>query len=291
MINKTTLRIGWFLLLIAITLIGDRVGGYFLQRIVDKSNFRYTSLYQGKAQADILLVGNSRGLSFYQPHVEEATQKTTFNLSYNGMPVDLARVLVEDYFERHPAPSLVLIDITLSDKYNIPLISGFTAYNTYSKRLDSLIQAVNPKLYYACKISHLLRFNNEVFLRALYYQGNTTDKNWLLDRVISDGMREKVTQEPYKIDLIKIEELKAIIKIAQKNGSEVKLTVTPYYPPFRHHMKGLDQFIAAVEEHTQLPVHDYSNALSDYKFFGDYMHINKDGSKSLIQLLQQDGIL
>ncbi len=291
MINKTTLRIGWFLLLIAITLIGDRVGGYFLQRIVDKSNFRYTSLYQGKAQADILLVGNSRGLSFYQPHVEEATQKTTFNLSYNGMPVDLARVLVEDYFERHPAPALVLIDITLSDKYNIPLISGFTAYSTYSKRLDSLIQAVNPKLYYACKFSHLLRFNNEVFLRALYYQGNTTDKNWLLDRVISDGMREKVTQEPYKIDLIKIEELKAIIKIAQENGSEVKLTVTPYYPPFRHHMEGLDKFIAAVEEHTQLPVHDYSTALSNYEFFGDYMHINKDGSKSLIQLLQQDGIL
>ncbi len=291
MINKTTLRIGWVLLFIAVTFIGDRTLGLVLQRVVDKSNFRYTSLYQQKAKADILLIGNSRGLSFYQPHIEEATQKTTFNVSYNGMPVDLARVLVEDYFERHPAPELVLIDITLSDKYNIPLISGFTAYNIYSKPLDSLIRGVNPKLYYACKVSHLLRFNNEVFLRALYYQGRTTDENWLLDRVISDGMREKVTQEPYRIDLIKIEELKAIIKVAQKNGSEVKLTVTPYYPPFRHHMEGLDKFIAAVEEHTQLPVYDYSTALSDYEFFGDYMHINKEGSKRLIQLLQQDGIL
>ena len=87
-------HIYWILGLMALFFIGDRIGGYVLEQIVLKSKFRYSRLYKGQAKADILLVGNSRGLSFYQPYMEEMTGKSTFNVSYSAMPMTLAEVFV-----------------------------------------------------------------------------------------------------------------------------------------------------------------------------------------------------
>ena len=60
----------WFIALFALVFAGDRLGGRLLQKQVDSSLFRYSRLYRGDAAADILLVGNSRGLTFYQPYIE-----------------------------------------------------------------------------------------------------------------------------------------------------------------------------------------------------------------------------
>ena len=71
-------KIYWILAIIALFFIGDRVGGYIVKQVVLKSQFRYSRMYKGEAKADILLVGNSRGLSFFQPTIEEFTKKETF---------------------------------------------------------------------------------------------------------------------------------------------------------------------------------------------------------------------
>ncbi|MBK8194740.1 MAG: hypothetical protein IPK76_16540 [Lewinellaceae bacterium] len=94
----------WFSGFLMLLLAGDRLGGVLLQRQADASLFRYSRLYRGEAGADLLFVGNSRGLTFYQPFIEEKTGLRTFNMSYNGLPADLARVLVQDYLDRYPAP-------------------------------------------------------------------------------------------------------------------------------------------------------------------------------------------
>ena len=83
----------WILGLILLFFIGDRVGGHLLKRIADQSQFRYSWLYSKNAKSDILFVGNSRGLMFYQPYIEEKTNFSTLNLSYNGMPMNLANLL------------------------------------------------------------------------------------------------------------------------------------------------------------------------------------------------------
>jgi len=88
-------------------------------------------MYQGKAAADILLVGNSRGLIFYQPYIEEITGKSTFNVSYNGMPIDLGQTLVEDYFANYKAPETMILDVTMCDRENTKLISGFNLYKSF----------------------------------------------------------------------------------------------------------------------------------------------------------------
>ena len=66
-------KTGWYVAFLIVLLAGDRTAGYLLQQQVAQSQFRYSRMYHGTAGADILLLGNSRGLTFYQPYIEEKT--------------------------------------------------------------------------------------------------------------------------------------------------------------------------------------------------------------------------
>lgn len=286
-------RIYWIIALVALTFVGDRVGGFVLEKLTEKSQFRYSRLYKGEAKSDILLVGNSRGLMFYQPYIEDLTGKETFNISYNGMPMNLGRVLVEDYLERYEAPELMILDITMCDRNNDGLIAGFNAYSSFSNRMNALVKATNPTVGNAGMVSHLYRYNGEIFQRALYYLGKS-DEDWLLDRVITDDLVNTVGEcEPYDIDVPEniFEDFKATVALAQSKGVKVELVINPYYPPFAEKITNLAAIKKKFGEAVGLEVHDYSSAITDVEGFGDYQHLNKRGSRAFLDLLSEDNIL
>lgn len=292
-------KIIWILVLLAITFLGDRLGGWFLKKSVDKSQFRYSRLYTQRAQSDILLVGNSRGLIFYEPYIEEITGMKTFNLSYNGMSVDLMNTLVKDYFEKYDAPQLMIVDVTMCDRINDQLTTGFNTYSTYSDRLEDLIIERGGNMGHGAKVSHLFRYNSEIFQRALYYL-NKTDKDWLLDRVINQNMVDGAADlEPYTIDLepdstmrdYLPDQLKSMIETAQSKGTKVELVINPYYPAFAKKIENLTSFKTKIEAHTGLKVNDYAQLITEQKGFGDYQHLNKYGARLYLDQLKKDGIL
>ena len=63
----------WIPITLIVVFVGDRLLGGMLASITEGSEFRYSRLYSGRAEADIVLLGNSRGLSFYQPFLEQRT--------------------------------------------------------------------------------------------------------------------------------------------------------------------------------------------------------------------------
>jgi len=195
-------KLYWIFIVILLFFAGDRLFGWVLKQLTEKSQFRYSRLYQGKAKADILLVGNSRGLIFYQPHIEKITGSKTFNISYNGMPINLAEVLVKDYLEKYPAPKQMILDVSMCDRLNKTLISGFNIYTPYSPRMYDLVHLNDTTGAVAGKIVNIYRYNSEIFQRSMFYL-NKTDEDWLLDRVINDAMVEGITD--YVPDTIKIE--------------------------------------------------------------------------------------
>lgn len=283
----------WIFAFLLLTFIGDRLGGYLLKTMVENSQFRYSRMYRGEANAGILLVGNSRGLSFYQPYMEEFTGMSTFNLSYRAMPMDLADVLVRDYFDIYDAPEYMLIDVTLCDRYNSQLIAGFNCYTPFSERLSNLIYQTSPKVQIGGKVSHLFRNNSEVFQRAFYYL-NRSDEDWLLSREISNRMKSDVVSiDSPTVELVPemIKVLADLVKDAQLKGVEVRLVVSPYYLPFAQKIVNLDEMIKRVEKETGLAVYDYSRSMAKDVEFGDYHHINVKGSKTFISLLKNDGVL
>jgi hypothetical protein len=283
-------KIAWFVALFAIVYAGDRFFGHLLQKQTDESQFRYSRMYRGEAQADILLVGNSRGLTFFQPYIEEVTGKTTFNLSYNGLPMDVAKVLVQDYLERYPAPKTMIIDITSCDRENGALMTGFLSYTNHSMRLDTLIKGKKSDMWWGSKVSRLMCYNNEIFQRAMSYRSKT-DEDWLLDRVISERLVTDVAKNNYPLDVHKylVTQLHEMVKSAQAKGVDVKLVISPYFPSFE--VKNLTKLKDTVSLVTNLPVSDYRNALEDKGSFGDYMHPNKKGAMQYIDLMKRDTVL
>jgi len=272
---------------------GDRLFGWVLKQLTEKSQFRYTRLYQGKAESDILLVGNSRGLIFYQPYLEKISNKKTFNISYNGMPIDLAEVLVKDYLDNYPAPKKMILDVSMCDRLNGSLISGFNLYTPYSPRMYELIRKNDKEGAIAGKLFHLYRYNSEIFQRSMFYL-NKTDEDWLLDRVINDAMVAGI--DNYITDTIKIEKgvmehLATTVNFAKSKGVDVQLVINPYYPPYLDKLANLDQLKLQAERATGMKVHDYSRSVTDRDGFGDYQHLNKAGSQIFLDKLKADGIL
>ena len=285
-------KLYWIFALIALFFIGDRIGGFILHQLTAKSQFRYSRMYQGQAASDILLIGNSRGLTFYQPYIESITGKKTFNLSYNGMPINLAKVLVQDYLERYKKPELAIIDITMCDRLNKSLIAGFNMYSPYSSALKKMIIDSIPTTGYGGILSHLYRYNSEIFQRSMFYL-NKTDEDWLLDRVINEHMIQEVSKQEPKIDVMPFElsELKTTIEHLHAAGVKVQLVISPYYPPYVDRLTNLPVMKSKIEKATGMKVHDYSKEITITKAFGDYQHLNKYGSKMYLDQLKKDGLL
>lgn len=293
-------RLTWLVLLLVFAFVGDRLGGWVLGEIRDKSNFRYSRLYTGRAKADILLVGNSRGLPLFQPYVEEATNKKSLNLSYNGLPNYLAVAFVLDYLDRYPAPEKIIYDITICNGGNPPLTIGMGPYAKYSARIDSLIKAVSDDdktgsydfAWKAQRFSHLYRYDSEVFLQMPYYL-NKTDEFWLMDREIPQAMVDDLVNFdplPFSIWPSMMTDLRQMVTIAQAKGIKVKFVVGPYYPGYAEKIPNLNELISKVEKTTGLPVLDLSRDLSESSFFADYQHPNLKGSKAYIDLLKARGV-
>lgn len=294
----------WISSFLCLAFGGDRLAGYFLERITNNSQFRYSRLYNSTEDADILFIGNSRGLTFFQPEAERLTKVKTMNLSYNGMPADLAKCLVMDYLDRHAPPKVMIVDVTLCDRENDVLKSGFNLYTPKSLRLDTLLRGMTTgddnfagtKVVVGGNVSHLYRHNSEIFQRVLYHR-NKTDEDWLIDRVIGEKTATDTALSSYKVRMFPnmVAHFKEMIDYAKSKGVEVKLVINPYFPAFAESAEMKDSFLiplkTSVKAVTGLPVHDFSTALTEMDEIGDLQHANKKGSIHYMNILLEKGIL
>jgi hypothetical protein len=289
----------WISAFLALAFTGDRLVGFLLKTITKNSQFRYSRLYNSTESADILFVGNSRGLNFYQPEAERLTQAKTMNLSYNGMPADLAKTMV--------------VDVTMCDRYNESLKSSMNLYAPYSERLATTIKKsvalkmlnefpdsvqildayAGRKVYYGGLLSHLYRHNSEIFQRVLYHR-TKPDNDWIVDRVIGESSVRDTSFKSYQVRMFPsmVAHLKEMVAYAQSKGVEVKLVINPYFPPFAETIRGsfLTPLKAYVEAETGLIVSDFSTALQNTDEIGDYQHANKKGSIHYMHVLAENGI-
>ena len=292
----------WISSFLCLAFGGDRLASYFLGKITDNSQFRYSRLYNSTEDADILFIGNSRGLTFFQPEAERLTKVKTMNLSYNGMPADLAKCLVMDYLDRHAPPKVMIVDVTMCDRENDVLKSGFNLYTPKSLRLDTLLRGMTTggdkyagtKVVVGGNVSHLYRHNSEVFQRVLYHR-HKTDEDWLIDRVIGDKATKDTSFLSYQVRMFPnmAAHFKEMIDYARAKGVDVKLVINPYFPQFAETIR--DSFLTPLKTHietiTGLPVHDFSTALTSIDEIGDYQHANKKGSIRYMNILLEKGIL
>jgi len=282
-------KAGWIIFFIAVLFGGDRLIGLYFQHEVDKSMFRYSRMYRGEGQADIVIVGNSRGLNLSQPYIEQQTGRKTFSLCYNSMPCEFATVIAEDYLDRYKVQT-VLCEISIVEMSDDRLLSGFTTYLPDSKRIDSVLKNKAKDSWITSKVSHIYKYNNEVFQRALAYR-NHPDDDYFFDRTISDRAAKEAEGQvvEWKVPENHVQDLKQLADYCRARNINLKFIIGPFFPKYQ--VKNLDKLKQRVEEVTGIPVRDYSYSIQDITAFSDYNHANIKGGKEVVDMMIKDGVL
>jgi hypothetical protein len=280
------------LILAGIFFAGDRFLAWGFGRLILSSKARYSVLYGSRERADLVVLGNSRGVNgFYAPSIERSTHLHTVNLSYNGLSMVLSEALLRDWVDRHGKPEILILEITnLADDSDV--IEGLAPYWCFSERLGSIADAEKPFTRRVLLLSHLFAYNGEMFLRILssLYR---SDQDWINHYAITPAIIKK-TKELEQIDFRTSKEnlaaLCRLVTFAKENGIQVRLVVTPYLPDYMVHVRNYSQWIAHIEQTTGLRVWDFAGADTNVNHFADRLHLNDSGAVPLITKMKTDGV-
>lgn len=275
--------------------VGDRVGGFAFGRLFMRTHFRYADLYAGDLSADVLFLGNSRGVHmFHRPPLQDVSGKRVANLSFNALPATMLPVVLEDYIDHQNAPSQLFIEVTCVGRVNEPgSLSRFTVLADRSLGFNDVLAKHHPKHYWASQISHLYRYNSELLVRSLFFL-KKSDQDWMMDSVVDSGWQATLADERirrFERSEVDLESLKSAIAIAEKNGVDVKLILAPYLPGYFALTDSCPEWLDWIEAETGKKVLDYSLAIEDPAHFADPIHLNPPGAEVLAKKLHQNGDL
>ncbi len=277
-------------------LIADRGLALVLARVVEASNIRFSALYRGGLTADVVVVGDSRAVNaFNAPMMAARLGKTVFNAGYNGISMVVAEALVADYFDHNQPPKHLLIEVTTLGTDN-DVLKGLSPYMGESTRLHDLLAREAPVMAHALRVSHLYRYNNELFLRALYYL-RRSDQAWInqgaMAEVQMQAPRARKATHPIPVDGPGFVALQGILRLCKRRGVQPVLVISPYLPRYLANRPHWNQWVQTLAARlgADVPLHDYSQHLTEPADFADPIHINHRGSQKLLLAILQDGLL
>jgi hypothetical protein len=276
----------WLAVLAIVTLAGDRLGAFVCSRVLIASQFRFSRVYRGGTKADILVIGDSRGVhSFYAPAIERLTGRSALNLSFNSMSMPIAEALLADHLDRNPPPRLVLIEPTCI-VVDHGLVSELRTYAGLSKRLEALYAHDHPVAAAWARVFHLLHYDSEFFLRALLYL-RRSDQDWINRNVVAPELLSIPVERWHPHSHPEnVAALARIVRMLRARGIEVRLVIAPY-----HRATGVDVSDLLRDMSPIAPVSNYADAIEESRYFSDTVHMNLDGSEQFLGMLYRDGCL
>lgn len=279
----------WLLALAAVIVAGDHLLAAVLQELLVRSQFRFSRLYRGGERADILVLGDSRGVhSFYAPALEELTGLRVLNLSYNSMSPRIAEGVLLDYLEHNRQPRLVIIEPTCAIVSGA-LTSELRTYASLSPRLAALYAEEHPYAAVAGRVFRLFPLNSELYLAALHYM-RYSDQDWIFRTSMPPALRA-IPRDRWPLVPIpdNVDALARIAGMLRQRGIDVRLVVAPYAPA--KVPANAREFADLLTRRTGTPVRNYAGALAGNDDFADTVHLNERGSRAFLQILRRDGVL
>lgn len=278
----------WLALLAIIVIAGDRLGAFVCGRVLVASQFRFSRIYRGGTKADVIVIGDSRGVhSFYAPSIEKLTGRPALNLSFNAMSMPIAEALLSNFLEHNPPPRVVLIEPSCV-VVDHGLVTELGTYSKLSQRLAALYAHDHPQAAAWSSAFHLLAYDSEFFLRALLYL-RRNDQDWINRNVIPPELRAPHVRWRPNGPRENYEALARLVHMLRARGIEVKLVIAPY-----HRASGVDPSDLVRDLTQSVPgarLWNYAEAIEDSRYFSDTVHMNLDGSEALLDMLCRDGVL
>lgn len=255
-----------------------------------QSNFRVSLVYRGGLDNEVVLIGNSRAVdSLYAPDIEKATGKKTFQLGYQGMSMELAEILLRDYYERNRAPRLLILEITSLMSGN-DLINDLRAYAWHSHRIGQKFSQIDPKGFAFAQLSNLYYFNGEIFIKTLFLLKRTDPYRMGNTEVTVDMLKAIKGRQVWKSRPENLAALRRVIELTKHNGTEVRLLLAPIHPDLYKEVANVAEWVQEIEQWAGpgVKIWNYLNSVVEQKAFINPDHVNYLGSAMLLALLQRD---
>jgi hypothetical protein len=248
--------------------------------LTNKSNFRITRYFKNKKH-NYFILGNSRGVnSVNESYAKKSLNIDLINLSFNGMPFKNIYSLYQDINSNNYNSTIFIEASSLS---NNDIDNSYVYYSSQSPFISKLY----PDLKYY--ILPLLKFNNELFLRNIYYLFKNDD-DWVNRNTINKSLINSISiSEQNKIVnnyKILTENIKKINIIANKNNNKIIFFLAPYYPKYLSTLTDYNKLCNYFNEYNNnyLFIDLNKVKLSDEQF-ADRIHTNYNGSYILTKTL------
>lgn len=285
-------RLGVVLALAGLFLLGDRLAAAAARQAVRASQFRFSALYRGGLQADVVIFGNSRAVhSFPAPVLSARTGLSVLNLGYNGMSFPIARALIEDYLARNARPRALVLELSTLAAGDDGLLADLRPYEGEPGALAALAAAERPRDAAAGDLVHLYRYNGELFLRALYYL-RQDDQGWILHGTgLAPAAAERLAAvaPPLLYRPAQGEALGALVDVLEARGIRPVLVIAPYLPAYGARpetaawRRALEAALAG-----RAGIIDDATLLDGLDGFQDVNHLNDRGAARFIDRLLAD---
>lgn len=281
--KKVAFVIGFIALLFA----ADRGVSLVLGELMMRSNLRVSKLYGGRVDADVVLIGNSRGVHLAATEDWSRTLcRPVYNLSLNGLDAATQDALLRDMLERNPPPKVAVIEISnlFADNSTAAELKPFLGE---SDRLRTLIKAQSDTIFPWLDISHLYRFNTEYLLRGLLFLVRSSDQQPEPMATITPAIIETFLDRDQHFDVNErsVRILASTLEVLKARGVEPFLVLAPYHPATFRNRDWLPDALARVKAGlpADVAINDWSRALvadADADF-SDPLHMSSAGRRVL----------
>lgn len=271
--------------------------GYFIaKKLVTQSEFRLAIAVDPQRITDnkevYAFIGDSRmmdGVNALQANEDYNGEELIYNIGFNGLEMPDITDLVETF----------LLNCNCNMKQLTINAGAMVSREFATTEVQNFVGAFNPDvasrslsesevLKLSTQVFPLLHFNNEVFLRSLFYllkgkgdQGHGNDYKFR----VPDGIQQKLAQKVkvFEPDISSIDRLR---KLLDSKGIELLVIVAPHHPVYTQNIGGYRNYIEEVKSYFPANVRfiDYSNLYQDKpEYFADLLHLNRKGQSEFTQ--------
>lgn len=281
------------------------LGFLFLDNIVADSGFRIAKAvrpderFVGKDV--IFIIGDSRMMddinAEYANKHSSDKQALIYNFAFNGIGLPDALSMFTTFRKNCKCTIKRLIINTGALKDKTKEYSEFQLFvSAYNKSLISSVFENKPNMGYSVRLFPLLHFNNEVFLRTLYYyligkddQGH--GNNYQLK--VPESIVKELKRES-KSKVIDTESFNTLIGLAKDYGAELMVITTPHLSVYVKNKKDYNLFLEHMKvlslKHNYIYRNDSSLYVNNDDYFSDLLHLNTKGQKHYTTFLLKNKV-
>ena len=288
--------------------------GYVVDAGLQHSHHRkfseWNDIFQGKINADLLVMGNSRAWAHFSPAILDSQLRlNSYNLGIDGAPFEMQYARFKMYLKFNTKPKYILQEVsflgTLSKINNPPNLQQFLPYLSNKDMLDLYYKAYN-NYSIADKYFPLYKYNNEFPLiiegvssfighgtkingKYKGYEGK--DVAW--DSSFYNFTKTRTKDIEMLVDTGVLQLFKDYLLYCKQNNIKIILVYSPFYHPLKEYVKNYD-YIYSLFKNTAtdflLPFLDYTNDSLCYstKYFYNSSHLNEKGAEIFSNNLAND---